>query len=58
MRSGMKVFLAFCTVAVAVVTVAGARETEQDTKYKWVDANEDCRDVCDIKKYICPCFIL
>ena len=26
--------------------------------YKWVDANNDCRSICDASKYACPCVIL
>lgn len=37
--------------------ISSAATEEQEAKWKWVDANEDCVDTCDKKKYDCPCVI-
>jgi len=50
--------LGFVGLCLAGVVRSSKAEETPAFKYKWVDANNDCRSTCDSTKFACPCAIL
>lgn len=44
-------------VAIAAVRVDPVSAETIGNKWKWVDANDDCKSICDNTRYNCPCVI-
>lgn len=59
MRTSLKIVALLAAAAVVGSNVPPAKASdEQGPIFKWVDANEDCRDSCDPLKFRCPCHIV